>query len=434
MKIPNNLVVIGLGYVGLPLALAFSKEIPTTGFDLDASRIDELGTGVDRNNEFSKAELTSSKMSLTKDSSCISDAEFIVVTVPTPITDRYEPDLSMLKSASELIGNRLRKRGKNLSPAIVVFESTTYPGCTEGFCAPLIEKASGLKSGLDFFLAYSPERTNFGDGVHTLETVVKVVSGQNPEVVQLVSETYRLVVKAGIHTAKDIKTAEASKLVENIQRDLNIALVNELAVIFDRMNIRSSDVFDAAATKWNFHRYYPGLVGGHCIPVDPYYMTYASSELGYDARVVLAGRDINERMAEFIANRVSGLIRSIKGDQTKASILLLGLAFKPNVSDLRNSKVMALADLLLDRDLVVDVYDPFVRHPFPDDIDYRILENPFSSDKEYDAVVLAVSHDIFLNQKNRIVELVNPGGLVADLVSGLDRSEVQSLGKTYWSL
>ncbi len=223
-------------------------------------------------------------------------------------------------------------------------------------------------------------------------------------------------------------------MIENIQRDLNIALFNELAVIFDRMNIRSSDVFDAAATKWNFHRYYPGLVGGHCIPVDPYYMTYASSELGYDARVVLAGRDINERMAEFIANKVSGLIRSIKGDQTKASVLLLGLAFKPNVSDLRNSKVMALADLLLDRGLIVDVYDPFVRHPFPDDIDYRILENPFSSDKEYDAVVLAVSHDIFLNQKNRIVELVNPGGLVADLVSGLDRSEVQSLGKTYWSL
>jgi UDP-N-acetyl-D-galactosamine dehydrogenase len=434
MNRPKNLVVIGLGYVGLPLALAFSKEIPTIGFDLDDSRIDELGTGVDRNKEFSNAELTSSKLSLTKESSCISDAEFIVVTVPTPITDSNEPDLRMLKAASELIGNRLRKRGKNLSPAIVVFESTTYPGCTEGFCGPLIENASGLKSGVDFFLAYSPERTNFGDGTHTLETIVKVVSGQNPEVLELVSETYRLVVKAGIHTVKDIKTAEASKLIENIQRDLNIALFNELAVIFDRMNIRSSDVFDAAATKWNFHRYYPGLVGGHCIPVDPYYMTYASSELGYDARVVLAGRDMNERMAEFIANKVSGLIRSIKGDQAKASVLLLGLAFKPNVSDLRNSKVMALADLLLDRNLVVDVYDPFVRHPSPDDIGYRILENPFSSDEEYDAVVLAVSHDIFLNQKNRIVELVNPSGLVADLVSGLDRSEVESFGKTYWSL
>ncbi len=434
MNKPTNLVVIGLGYVGLPLALAFSKEISTTGFDVDTSRIDGLRAGVDRNHELSNAELTSSKLSLTKESSCISDAGFIVVAVPTPITDNYEPDLGMLKAASELIGNRLRKRKKNLSPAIVVFESTTYPGCTEGFCGPLIEKTSGLKSGVDFFLAYSPERTNFGDGIHTLETVVKVVSGQTPEVAELVSETYRRVVKAGIHTAVNIKTAEASKVIENIQRDLNIALFNELAVIFDRMNIRSSDVFDAAATKWNFNRYHPGLVGGHCIPVDPYYMTYASSELGYDARVVLAGRDMNERMAEFIANKVSGLIRPVTGDQAKASVLLLGLAFKSNVSDLRNSKVMTLANLLLDRGLVVDVYDPFVQHPLPDGIDYQMLENPFSSDKEYDAVILAVSHDIFLNQKNRIVELVNPSGLVADLVSGLDRSQVESLGKTYWSL
>ena len=294
MNLPSNLVVIGLGYVGLPLALAFSKEISTTGFDVDTSRVDELLAGVDRNNELSSAELSSSKLSFTKESSCISDAEFIVVAVPTPITESYKPDLGMLKSASELIGNQLREREKNLSPVVVVFESTTYPGCTEEFCGPLIEKASGLKSGVDFFLGYAPERTNFGDGIHTLETIVKVVSGQTPEVAELVSEIYGRVVKAGIHKAVNIKTAEASKLIENIQRDLNIALFNEFAVIFDKMNIRSSDVFDAAATKWNFHRYHPGLVGGHCIPVDPYYMTYASSELGYDARLVLAGRDMNE--------------------------------------------------------------------------------------------------------------------------------------------
>jgi UDP-N-acetyl-D-galactosamine dehydrogenase len=215
---------------------------------------------------------------------------------------------------------------------------------------------------------------------------------------------------------------------------LNIALFNELAVIFDRMNIRSSDVFDAAATKWNFHRYYPGLVGGHCIPVDPYYMTYASSELGYDARVVLAGRDMNERMAEFIADKISGLIRSITGAQAKSSVLLLGLAFKPNVSDLRNSKVMALANLLLERDLILDVYDPVVQHRLPDGIEYRMLENPFLSNKAYDAVILAVPHDIFMDQKNRIVELVNSGGLVVDLVSGLNQSYVESFGKIYWSL
>jgi len=434
MNLPSNLVVIGLGYVGLPLALAFSKEISTTGFDVDTSRVDELLAGVDRNNELSSAELSSSKLSFTKESSCISDAEFIVVAVPTPVTKSYKPDLGMLKSASELIGNQLRERGKNLSPVIVVFESTTYPGCTEEFCGPLIEKASGLKSGVDFFLGYAPERTNFGDGIHTLETIVKVVSGQTPEVAELVSEIYGRVVKAGIHKAVNIKTAEASKLIENIQRDLNIALFNEFAVIFDKMNIRSSDVFDAAATKWNFHRYHPGLVGGHCIPVDPYYMTYASSELGYDARLVLAGRDMNERMAEFIADKVFGLINSITGDQAKASVLLLGLAFKPNVSDSRNSKVMTLVNLLLDRDLIVDVYDPFVQHRLSGGIDYRMIENPLSSNKEYDAVILAVPHDIFLNHKNRIIELVTAGGLVVDLGTDLDQSAVESVGKTYWSL
>jgi len=434
MNLPSNLVVIGLGYVGLPLALAFSKEISTTGFDVDTSRVDELLAGVDRNNELSSAELSSSKLSFTKESSCISDAEFIVVAVPTPITESYKPDLGMLKSASELIGNQLREREKNLSPVIVVFESTTYPGCTEEFCGPLIEKASGLKSGVDFFLGYAPERTNFGDGIHTLETIVKVVSGQTPEVAELVSEIYGRVVKAGIHKAVNIKTAEASKLIENIQRDLNIALFNEFAVIFDKMNIRSSDVFDAAATKWNFHRYHPGLVGGHCIPVDPYYMTYASSELGYDARLVLAGRDMNERMAEFIADKVFGLINSITGDQAKASVLLLGLAFKPNVSDSRNSKVMTLVNLLLDRDLIVDVYDPFVQHRLSGGIDYRMIENPLSSNKEYDAVILAVPHDIFLNHKNRIIELVTAGGLVVDLGTDLDQSAVESVGKTYWSL
>ena len=434
MNKPANLVVIGLGYVGLPLALAFSKEIPTTGFDVDTSRVDELLAGVDRNNELSNEELISSKLSLTKESSCISDAEFIIVTVPTPITHSHEPDLSMLKSASELIGNRLRKRSKNLPPSIVVFESTTYPGCTEDFCGPLIEQESGLKSGVDFFLGYSPERTNFGDGIHTVETVVKVTSGQTPEVAKLVSETYGRVVKAGIHTAVNIKTAEASKVIENIQRDLNIALFNELAVIFDRMDIRSADVFNAAATKWNFHRYQPGLVGGHCIPVDPYYLTHVSSELGYDARVVLAGRDVNEKMAEFIADKVSLLMRSNVEVQAKASVLLLGLAFKPNVSDLRNSKVMTLANLLLDRDFILDVYDPVVQHRLPDGIGYRMLENPFLSDKAYDAVILAVPHDIFMDQKNRIVDLVNPGGLVADLVSGLNPSDVESFGKIYWSL
>jgi len=434
MTTPTNVIVIGLGYVGLPLALAFSEELPTAGFDIDASRVDELLAGFDRNNEIVSSELISSNLLITKDSACISDADFIVVTVPTPVTQNHDPDLSMLRSASQLIGTSLRGRSRNLTPPIVVFESTTYPGCTEGFCAPLIEQASDLKSGVDFFLGYSPERTNFGDGAHTLETVIKVVSGQTPEVAAVVSDTYGRIAKAGTHIAPDIKTAEASKVIENIQRDLNIALFNELAMIFDRMDIRSADVFEAAATKWNFHRYQPGLVGGHCIPVDPYYLTYASSKLGYDAHVVLAGREVNERVAEFTANKILGLIRSATVGFSNPSILLLGVTFKPNVSDLRNSKVLSLARLLLQRDLTLEVYDPIAGDQLPEDIGFRLLKDPFVANKTYDAVILTVPHDVFMVKKTCIVDLVNPGGLIVDLVSVLDQSEIEALGKIYWSL
>ncbi len=434
MNEPTNVVVIGLGYVGLPLALAFSKEFSTTGFDLDATRVEELLAGVDRNQEVATAELSLSTLNLTIDSSCISDAGFIIVAVPTPVTGDYKPDLCMLYSASQLIGNRLRDRSTYLSPPVIVFESTTYPGCTEEFCAPAIEKASGMKSGEDFFLGYSPERTNFGDDTHTLETVVKVVSGQTFEVAELVKDVYGKIAKAGTHMASSIKTAEASKVIENIQRDLNIALFNELAMIFDRMDIRSADVFEAAATKWNFHRYQPGLVGGHCIPVDPYYLTYASSKLGYDAHIVLAGRDVNERVAEFTANKVLTLINSAASGASKPSILLLGMTFKPNVSDLRNSKALTLSRLLLERNLTVEFYDPVAADRFPEDIGGRLFEDPFISNKTYDAVILAVSHDVFMAKKTCMVDLVNPGGVIVDLVSALDQFEIESLGKIYWSL
>lgn len=429
-----SVVVIGLGYVGLPLALAFSKEFPTTGFDVDTSRVEELLTGVDRNKELSSVELSSSKLNLTIESSCISDAEFIVVTVPTPVTEDCEPDLGMLHSVSEIIGTRLRERSTNLRPPVIVFESTTYPGCTEGFCGPVIETASGLKSGTGFFLGYSPERTNFGDDTHTLETVVKVVSGQTYEVAELVNDVYGKIAKAGTYMAVDIKTAEASKVIENIQRDLNIALFNELAMIFDKMGIRSVDVFAAAATKWNFHRYQPGLVGGHCIPVDPYYLTYASSKLGYDARVVLAGRDVNERVPEFAAAKVAELLDSGRNDQSNVSVLFLGLTFKPNVSDLRNSKALTLAGLLVEHDLTLDIYDPFVQSQLPEGIGNKLKEDPFTLDRVYDAVILAVPHDIFMDHNDHIVGLVKSEGVVIDLVSALDRHEIESVGRNYWSL
>ena len=434
MNEPASVVVIGLGYVGLPLALAFSKEFPTTGFDVDTSRVDELLAGVDCNQELSGVELLSSKLRIARESSCISDAELIVVAVPTPVTHDYEPDLGMLYSASELIGTRLSERSINLRPPIIVFESTTYPGCTEEFCGPVIEDASGLKSGEGFFLGYSPERTNFGDDTHTVETVVKVVAGQTPEVAELVSDAYGKIAKAGTYKAVNIKTAEASKVIENIQRDLNIALFNELAMIFDKMGIRSVDAFDAAATKWNFHRYQPGLVGGHCIPVDPYYLTYASSKLGYDARVVLAGRDVNEQVAEFVADKVAELLRVSGNDQANVSVLLLGLTFKPNVSDLRNSKALTLAGLLVDQDLVLDIYDPVVQNQLPEGIGNKLHKDPFTSEKVSDAVILAVPHDIFIVRNDRIMDLVKPKGVVVDLLSALGRSEIESRGINYWSL
>ena len=434
MTEPTTVVVIGLGYVGLPLAIAFSKEFPTTGFDVDTTRVEELLAGIDRNQEVSGAELSASKLNLMTESSCVSDADFIVVAVPTPVTQDNEPDLSMLYSASQLIGKKLLHRSKYLRPPVIVFESTTYPGCTEEFCGPAIEDASGLKAGTGFFLGYSPERTNFGDDTHTLETVVKVVSGQTTEVAELVNDVYGRIAKAGTHMAVDIKTAEASKVIENIQRDLNIALFNELAMIFDRMGMRSIDVFAAAATKWNFHHYQPGLVGGHCIPVDPYYLTYASSKLGYDARVVLAGREVNERVAEFITDKVIGLLNSGVNDHSSASILFLGLTFKPNVSDLRNSKALTLASLLVGHDLSLDTYDPMVQSQLPEGIGNKLQKDPFASDKVYDAVVLAVPHDIFLVHDSRIVDLVKPQGLVVDLLSALDRLEIESLGRNYWSL
>ena len=333
-----------------------------------------------------------------------------------------------------MIGSSLRDRSKNLTAPIIVFESTTYPGCTEEFCGPIIEDASGLDSGTDFFLGYSPERTNFGDRAHTVETVVKVVSGQTPQVTELIRATYGQIVSAGIHVAANIKTAEASKVIENVQRDLNIALFNELAMIFDRMGIRSSDVFGAASTKWNFHPYEPGLVGGHCIPVDPYYLTHASSKLGYDASVVLAGREVNERVPDFLANKVLTLIPSSTRGKFSPSVLLLGLTFKPNVFDIRNSKALELADLLIERDVALEVYDPIGRISKKNSADYRFVDDPFEYSKTYDAVVFAVSHDVLLERKTDIVNLVKIGGLVVDLVSALDQSDIESYGRTYWSL
>jgi UDP-N-acetyl-D-galactosamine dehydrogenase len=434
LSTPQNITVVGLGYVGLPLALAFAKEFPTIGLDVDESRISELLSGSDRNREVPEAEITASRVAFTLDASCVADAEFIVVTVPTPVSEDHKPDLRLLESASAAIGVQLRGRSEGLAAPIIVFESTTYPGCTEGFCGPIIERESGLKSGEGFFLGYSPERANFGDQEHTLETVIKVVSGQTPEIAAMVAGVYGRIAKEGTHLTADIKTAEASKVIENVQRDLNIALFNELAMIFDRMDIRSADAFDAADTKWNFHRYQPGLVGGHCIPVDPYYLTHAASEIGFDARIVLAGREVNESVTEFAAGKISSLLEEAGAVPAEACVLILGLTFKPNVSDIRNSKAMMLAELLAQRHSGVDAYEPVGLIPHDTVTGYNIIDDPFVSEKTYDVVVLAVPHDTVVAQKANIGDLVEPGGLVVDLGSALDRVEIESDDRAYWSL
>ena len=427
MKAPSDVTVVGLGYVGLPLALAFAEELPTTGFDIDVSRVEQLLAGDDRNREIDSGLITSSNLTLTSDDSCVTDADFIVVTVPTPVTEDNRPDLRLLESASATIGRCLRGRKTDSSVPVIVYESTTYPGCTEEFCGPIIERESGLISGEGFLLGYSPERTNFGDIDHTLETIVKVVSGQTDEAAHIVSEVYARIAKAGVHMAPNIKTAEASKVMENVQRDLNIALFNESAIIFDRMGLDSSNVFDAAGTKWNFHQYQPGLVGGHCIPVDPYYLTYAAEQVGYDANVILAGRNVNEGMVERISERILGLVDSRGKSPSDIDVLVLGQTFKGDVADFRNSKAVRLADSLTESFKSVITYDPFGEESDSN-------RDPFEETARYSVVVLAVGHSEFIGSVDAVARLVVSGGVMVDLTGSVDSSRMVDFDLLFWKL
>ncbi|MBT6707449.1 MAG: nucleotide sugar dehydrogenase [Chloroflexi bacterium] len=427
MNFPSDVTVVGLGYVGLPLALAFAVEFPTTGFDNDDSRIQQLLAGNDRNREVDEGLITSSELVFTADEACVRDAEFIVVTVPTPVTEDNRPDLSLLESASSMIGRCLRDRSRTAPTPIIVFESTTYPGCTEDFCGPIIEQASGLKSGEGFILGYSPERTNFGDVEHTLETVVKVVSGQTNEAARVVSDVYARIAKAGIHVAPNIRTAEASKVIENVQRDLNIALFNESAMIFDRMGINSSDVFDAAGTKWNFHRYQPGLVGGHCIPVDPYYLTYAAKQVGYDTNVILAGRRVNERMVPMIVEKIQQLVSEAGQLPSEVDLLVLGQTFKGDVADFRNSKAVRLGDVLTGSFKSIARFDPYGEKS-------EANRDPFGGDARFGAVVLAVPHSLFIESISAVRDLVMPDGVMVDLTGSIDSSQMTGSDVHFWKL
>lgn len=383
-----TIAVIGLGYVGLPLAVEFGKTRKTIGFDINHERIEELKTGYDRTLEVDKENLlSSSKLEFASDLEVLRQANFFIVTVPTPIDKNKRPDLTPLIKASQTVGKVLKKGD------IVVYESTVYPGCTEEDCVPVLEKMSGLKFNQDFFCGYSPERINPGDKVHTVTKIRKITSGSTPEIAELVDEVYRSVIVAGTYKAASIKVAEAAKVIENCQRDINIAFVNELALIFDKMNIDTIEVLEAAGTKWNFLPFRPGLVGGHCIGVDPYYLTHKAEELGYNPQVILSGRRINDNMGAWVANKVVKLAIHKGHTVNKSRALMLGITFKENCPDIRNSKVIDIIDELKEFGVAIDVYDPWadaaeVKHEYGLDL----VAEPTGT---YDSIILAVSHDEF---------------------------------------
>ena len=387
----NNLRIgiVGLGYVGLPLAVEFGKQFPTVGFDIDALRVAELEGGTDSTLECSSAELAeATHLSYASDVAAIADCNFFVVTVPTPIGDSNRPLLTPLRAASTTLAGVLKKND------VVVYESTVYPGATEEFCVPLLEKGSGLTFNEDFFVGYSPERINPGDKQHRLSSILKVTSGSTPEVAEFVDTVYRSIISAGTHKASSIKVAEAAKVIENTQRDVNIALVNELAMIFERVGIDTEEVLEAAGTKWNFLPFRPGLVGGHCIGIDPYYLTYKAQQLGYHPQMILAGRRINDNMSLYVASQVVKQMLT-KGMQPKqARILILGLTFKENCPDIRNTKVVDIISELRSYGATVDVHDPWVdadeaRHEY----DIEVVAEPQPG--AYDAIIIAVAHDEF---------------------------------------
>jgi UDP-N-acetyl-D-glucosamine/UDP-N-acetyl-D-galactosamine dehydrogenase len=420
----KKLAVIGLGYVGLPIALEFAKKIKVIGFDINAKRVEMMRNKIDPSQELESSAFDSCDIEFTNDLDVLRQANFFIVAVPTPVDEHNVPDLIPVQRASDTIGKVIKKGD------YVVFESTVYPGCTEEDCLPIFEKLSGLKNITDFKLGYSPERINPGDKEHTLTSIVKVVSGCDAESLEVIAKVYELVVAAGVHKASSIKVAEAAKIIENTQRDLNIALMNELSIIFDRMNINTYEVLEAAGTKWNFLKFQPGLVGGHCIGVDPYYLTYKSKELGYDSQVILAGRNINDGMAGYVAKKILQHIIQNNGNIKDAKVLVMGATFKENVSDIRNSKVADVVKELQSFSLNVHVTDPHassaeLKH------EYGFELTPQLSN-DYDAVIVTVPHNDYKKLDDAYFSsITKPHAIVADL-KGIYRNKINS--RKYWSL
>ncbi len=420
----KKLAVIGLGYVGLPIALEFAKKISVIGFDINAERVEMMQQGIDPSKELEKEAFENCDIEFTCDIDVLRQANFFIVAVPTPVDKNNVPDLIPVQKASNTIGKVIKKGD------YVVFESTVYPGCTEEDCLPVIEALSGLKNIIDFKLGYSPERINPGDKEHTLSSIIKVVSGCDEESLDTIARVYELVVTAGVYKASCIKVAEAAKIIENTQRDLNIALMNELSIIFDKMNINTFEVLEAAGTKWNFLKFHPGLVGGHCIGVDPYYLTYKSKKLGYNSQVILAGRSINDGMAGYVAKKVLQHIIHNNGDVKNAKVLVMGATFKENVSDIRNSKVADVVKELESYSLQVHVTDP---HAGSDELYHEYgftLTTELASD--YEAVIITVPHKIYADLDDAsFARITKPHAIIADL-KGVYRGMITS--RKYWSL
>lgn len=425
----RKVAVVGLGYVGLPIAVAFGKQQRVVGFDINKAKIAELQKGIDRTGEVSSADLKATDVLYTFQPSDLKAADFIIVAVPTPINEALQPDMTALRKSSELIG-------ANLSPgSIVVFESTVYPGATEEVCLPILEQASGMKCGVDFKLGYSPERINPGDKEHTLEKIIKVVSAQDEASLEIVASTYARVVKAGIHRASSIKVAEAAKVIENTQRDLNIALMNELALIFNRLGIDTKSVLEAAGTKWNFLKFYPGLVGGHCIGVDPYYLTSKAESVGYHPQVILAGRRINNGMGKFIAEQTMKRLSQLARPVNDLKVAVLGLTFKENVPDLRNSKVPDIIQELREYGVQVLVHDPIAESE-ESVAEYGIHLQQWKDLQNVDGLIIAVAHRAYTEMS--LQELLKPlrsqqDGVVIDVKGLLDQAKLSSSLK-YWRL
>ena len=420
----KKLAVIGLGYVGLPIALEFARHIDVIGFDINSGRIEKMKKGVDPSNELDSVEFKDRNITYTANPADLKNASFYIVTVPTPIDAHNLPDLKPLLSATQTIGKVLKKGD------YIVYESTVYPGCTEEDCIPLLEELSGLKCGADFKVGFSPERINPGDKEHTITKILKVVSGCDDESLETISKVYSIIVKAGIHKAQSIKVAEAAKIIENTQRDVNIALMNELSIIFNKMGINTYDVLAAAGTKWNFIKMMPGLVGGHCIGVDPYYLTYKAQSLGYHAQVINSGRYVNDSMGFYIAKQVAKKIIGVDKDISKSKVLVLGVTFKENVSDIRNSKVADLVKELVSYGLEVDVVDP---NADPKEIQHEYgFEMSVNVGSGYDAVIVAVCHKQFMEYDEKYFQsLCNDNSLFVD-VKGVFRNKIRNMA--YWSL